>query len=131
MSSVDKQIPKATLQLLLDHKKDILENISRHYCEELKDANADGERLFKYGFIFVGVVETTVGGLAVALQRTTGAVLFASALLFLSLAISAVLYERLRIEKAKLRQNVRAEREPIMQQIVMLKGFLEPTKDPN
>lgn len=129
MSSVDRQIPKATLELLLNHKKEILENISNHYYEELRDANVDSERLFKYGFIFAGVVETTVGGLAVALQRTTGTVVFAATLLFLSLAISSVLYERLRIEKAKLRQNVRAEREPIMQQITMLKGFLEPADE--
>lgn len=129
MLSVDKQLPKETLELLLLHKKEVLENISHHYCEELADANTDGDRLFKYGFIFASLVETTVGGLAVALQRSAGVVIFTTTLLLLTLAISAVLYERLRIEKSELRQHAYAERAPIMQQIAMLKGFLEPSTD--
>jgi len=126
MPPVDKQIPKETLEILLGHKKEVLENISNHYREEMSDANIDSDRLFKYGFIFAGLVEATIGGLAVALQRSSDAVIFSATLLFLTLAISEVLYERIRIEKSVLRQHANAEREPIMQQIAMLKGFLEP-----
>lgn len=125
----NQQIPDKTLEILLNHKKDILANISLHYKDELEDASQDSEKLFKYGFIFVGLVETIVGSLTVITQRSTGAVLFTVALLFLTVGVATILYERIRIEKATLRQNVQAEREPIMQQISMLKGFLEPNKD--
>lgn len=126
-----QQIPDTTLEILLKHKKEILDNISLHYKDELLDANQDSEKLFKYGFIFVGLVETVIGGLTVIIQRSTGAALFTTALLFLTLGIATILYERLRIEKSILRQNVMAEREPIMQQIAMLKGFLEPMHNSN
>jgi len=126
MTTVDRQLPKETLELLLQHKKEILDNISSHYQSELDDANSDSDKLFKYGFIFAALVETAVSGLSVALQKTADPVLFAASLVFLTLGIAAVLYERLRIEKATLRQHCNQEREPIMQQIAMLKGFLEP-----
>ena len=120
------KIPSETLEILLNHKKDVLENISTHYKEELNDANVDSEKLFKYGFIFTGVVEGVVGGLTVVIKQSAGSILFTSALLLLTLGISSFLYERIRIEKSSLRQHANAEREPIMQQIAMLKGFLEP-----
>jgi len=126
MTTVDPQLPKETLELLLQHKKEVLENISRHYQSELDDATADGERLFKYGFTFAALVETAISGLSVALLETADPVLFAASLLFLTLGMAVVLYERLRMEKAVLRQHCNQEREPIMQQIAMLKGFLEP-----
>jgi len=126
MAPVDKQLPKETLELLLQHKKEVLDNISSHYQSELSDANVDSDKLFKYGFVFAALVETAISGLSVALQRTSDTVLFAASLLFLTLGVAVVLYERLRIEKATLRQHCNQEREPIMQQIAMLKGFLEP-----
>jgi hypothetical protein len=129
MSPVEKQVPQETLEVLLRTKEEMLNNISSHYREELNDANLDAERLFKYGFVPVALVLTIVGGLAVVLLKTSGAALFVAALLFLALAIQAVLYERVRIEKATLSQQASAAREPIMQQIAMLKGFLEPGDD--
>jgi hypothetical protein len=129
MPPVDKRVPRQTLDALLLHKKEVLANIATHYHEEIQDADQDSERLFKYGFIFAAVVQTIIGGLAVGLLRSTDAVLFAAVLLFLTLSILAVIYERLRIEKAAIRQRHDAEREPIMQQIAMLKGYLEPSDD--
>ncbi|MGD8465951.1 MAG: hypothetical protein PVI09_18980 [Anaerolineae bacterium] len=129
MPPVDKRVPRQTLDALLLHKKEVLANIAAHYHEEIQDADQDSERLFKYGFILAAVVQTIIGGLAVGLLRSTDAVLFAAVLLFLTLSILAVLYERLRIEKAAIRQRHDAEREPIMQQIAMLKGYLEPSDD--
>ena len=54
----NQQVPDKTLEILLNHKKEILDNISTHYKDELSDANQDSEKLFKYGFIFVGLVNT-------------------------------------------------------------------------
>ena len=72
MPSVDKQIPEKMLSILLQHKKEVLDNITAQYKEEMADANADGERLFKYGFIFAGVLQTVMGGLAVAIPAVIG-----------------------------------------------------------
>jgi hypothetical protein len=126
---VDKQISEKVLGTLLQHKKEVLDNITTQYKEEMADANADGERLFKYGFIFAGAIQTVMGGLAAAFQHTPDILVFSAALLFLTLAVSAVLYERVRIEKAALRQHANAQREPILEQISILKGFLEADEE--
>jgi len=126
MAKVDKQIPSETLAALLKHKKEVLDNISQHYQIELADANADNERLFKYGFIFVSLLETITGALAVTMSKGEDVILFVVAVLFLTLSTAFVLYTRIRIDKAELRRHTNEEREPIMQQIVLLKSFLEP-----
>ncbi len=131
MARVDKQLPHETLEILLKHKKEVLDNISTHYRVELDDASADSEKLFKYGFIFVGAVETVIATVAGVVERSSDALLFVVTILFLTVAISAVLYERIRIEKAELRHHANSEREPIMQQIILLKGFLEPEEPTN
>ena len=63
MAKVDKQLPSETIAILLEHKKEILNNISTHYQINLTDANSDSDRLFKYGFIFVTLLETATGSL--------------------------------------------------------------------
>ena len=131
MSKVDKQIPSETLAVLLQHKKEVLDNISQHYQIELADANADNERLFKYGFIFVSLLETTTAALAITLTQQEDVLLFVLALLLLTLAVVGVLYERVRIEKSELRRHANKERDPILQQIVLLKSFLEPEEKQN
>ena len=131
MAKVDKQIPSETLAVLLKHKKEVLDNISQHYQIELADTNTDNERLFKYGFIFVSLLETITGALAVTLTRQEDVILFVLSVLFLTMAVAIVLHERIRTEKADLRRRATRERDPIMQQIVLLTSFLEPEEPKN
>lgn len=128
MPVVDKQIPPKTLELLLKHKREVLADISSHYSGQLEDVSSDSERMLKYGFIFAAAVETAIGAFA-AVQGSAGAALFSAMLLLLTLSISVVLFERIRNEKAQFHQQVLAERKPIMQQIDMLNGFLEPSDE--
>lgn len=126
MGQVNRRIPQDTLETLLKHKQGVLSNINARYQTELADADKDSERLFKYGFIFVGAIEGLTGVVSLVLSWSDYVLFFFVSLMFLTLAVSYVFYERIRIEKDALRSTCNRERNPIMQQISLLNSFLEP-----
>jgi len=126
VSQMDKQLPPETLEVLLKHKKEILDNILAKYKAEMDDASSDSEKLFRYGFIFAAMVQSIAGAFAVANEQSSDVLLFIIAIFFLTIALSTVLYERIRIEKAELRSQANKDRSPIMEQVKLLKGYLEP-----
>ncbi len=128
MTPVNQRIPHETLETLLEHKQKVLENISARYQVDLADADRDSERLFKYGFIFVGTIQGLTSIVSLITRWGEDILFFLVSLMFLTLAVSYVFYESIRIEKDRLRSIVDRERAPIMQQISLLKSFLEPEK---
>ena len=126
MDQVNRRIPQDTLETLLRHKREVLENINTRYQAELTDADKDSERLFKYGFIFVSAIQGLTSVVSLVMKWSEEVLFFLVSLMFLTLAVSYVFYERIRIEKDELRSTCDRERNPVIQQISLLKSFLEP-----
>lgn len=118
--------PRERLESLLVQKRAQLDDLLVRYQTELADSSAERDRVLKYTFGLVAVFETAVGVVAVSLRRGEGIVPFVFSVLFLTLSVLFVLYERLSVDRDDIRRHAAREREPILQQIALLQDLLLP-----
>jgi hypothetical protein len=114
------------LESLLVQKRQLLDDLLATYQADLADSSAESGKILKYTFGLVALVETAVGVVAVSLHGGEGIVPFVFSVLFLSISVLFVFYERLTMDKDDLRRYAAREREPILQQIALVQDLLTP-----